>query len=137
MSNYWIYCSQPMWKSRFRTSGCGRCEILQLYRRSNSSSFPDILAEPPKFSSGSSNPSVDFITNMHSLRKGASKICESVHIVKPFPLTVMMGSVYGVSGTSWFITSLQTDPSYAAFLLLCWRFWRNHPQEKITHFSII
>ena len=43
---------------------------------------------------------------MHSLRQGASKIGESVHNVKALPLTVMMRSVYGVSGTSWFITSV-------------------------------
>ena len=52
----------------------------------NSSSFTDILAEPPKCCTGFSNPSVDFIINMHSLREGAAKIGEPVHNVEPFPI---------------------------------------------------
>ena len=45
-----------------------------------SSSFQDILAEPPKCCTGISNPSVDFIISIHSLREGAAKIGDSVSV---------------------------------------------------------
>ena len=51
----------------------------------NSSSFPDMLPEPPKCCTGFSNPSVDFVINKPSLREGAAKIGEPVHNVEPFP----------------------------------------------------
>jgi len=59
---------------------------FQFCGHSNSSSFPDVLAESPKYCTGSSNPSVNFIIYMHSLRKGAAKIGESVHSVEPFSI---------------------------------------------------
>ena len=71
-----IPCIQECWKD-------GHCVNLQLCEHSNSSQLLYWLY----------NPSVDFITSMHSLREGAAKIGESVHGVETCSINVTMGSV--------------------------------------------